>query len=388
MKLIIKFYFLILLLSFASCNKETIDAQDDVDIGKAALKFDFGIEKKTLTAKEWTKRASLDPRYEHTSLVFDNKMWIIGGRGDSETPKNDVRYSYNGINWYDATPNADFPARFGHASAVFQGKMWVVGGKSYDPDDHDEQWDPEHDHETQDDEYSERNDVWSSSDGVSWELVTSNADFEPRNGHTLTVYAGSLWLIGGTSNDQSYAICCGYRDVWKSDDGADWEKVTDKAPFNLRSSHTTLAVGKTLILIGGDLKNGYGEIWYSEDGYSWHKALENPPFGDRAGHSLVSDGELLWLIGGRSTQNPPHGLENDVWYSKNGLDWSEAATTEEFPERIDHTALFFKNRFWVINGRGVPKKGQVGYTLLSDIWSLEEPGCCEIDDITLGIGSD
>lgn len=385
MKTIIKFYFFVVLLSFVSCQKETIAMNDDIKGDEeTTLKFDFKIERKTLTAKEWTERASLEARHSHTSLVFDDKMWIIGGKGDVEIPKNDVRYSYNGINWHDATSNAAFSARYDHASAVFQGKMWVVGGKMYDPEDHDQQWDPDHDHDVQDDEYSELNDVWSSSDGVTWELVKSDADFEPRNGHTLTSFDGFLWLIGGTSNDQSSAICCGFEDVWKSSNGSDWVKVTDNAPFNFRASHTALAVGKTLVVIGGDIKNGYWEIWYSLDGAVWHKALENPPFGKRRGHTLVHDGEYLWLIAGHAALSPYFDLANDVWYSKNGLEWFEAGITQQFPIRQSHTAAYFNNRIWIINGLGEPGKGQVHYSALSDIWSLEEPGCCEIDDVTIG----
>ena len=376
------FYTLCIAGSLLACQKEE---QPISDSNETNLKFDFGIKRKTLTAKEWTNRADLVPRYSHTSLVFDDKLWIIGGRGDSEIPKNDVRYSYNGINWHTATSNAAFSPRYDHSSAVFQGKMWVVGGKMFDPDDHDQQWDPDHDHDVQDDEYSELSDVWSSADGVNWELVTSDADFEARNGHTLTSFAGALWLIGGTSNDQSPAICCGFEDVWKSTNGSDWVKVTDNASFDLRASHTTLAVGRTLVVIGGDIKNGNWQIWYSLDGATWNKALENPPFGKRYGHSLIHDGEYLWLIAGHAALSPYYDLANDVWYSKNGMDWFEAGTTTQFPIRKNHTSAYFNNRLWVINGQGNLGKGQVGYSVLSDIWSLEEPGCCEIDDITLGL---
>ena len=391
MKALVKIFGVLFVLVFTACQKETIESQQNNDAAadeKTALKFDFKIRRKTLTAKEWSERADLAARHSHTSLVFDNKMWIIGGKGDAEIPKNDVRYSYNGINWYTATSSAPFPPRFGHASAVFQGKMWVVGGKQYDPEDHDDQWDPKHDHDVQDDEYSELNDVWSSSDGVNWELVISDADFEPRNDHTLTAFAGSLWLIGGTSNDQSYAICCGYRDIWKSSNGSDWEKVTDMAPFNLRSSHTTLVVGRTLVLVGGDIKNGQGEIWYSLDGDNWNKALENLTFGDRRSHTLVHDGEFLWLIAGYGSPSPYAGLQNDVWFSKNGTEWFEAGSTQQFPIRQNHTSLYFINKLWVINGLGGPDKAQVHYSALSDIWSLEEPGCCDIDDITIGFPKD
>ena len=386
MKILIKICGVLLVMVFTACEKETIEStqySESASDEKTALKFDFKAERKTLIANEWSKRADLEPRYAHTSLVFDDKMWIIGGKGDGEIPKNDVRYSYNGISWHTATASADFPARFGHASAVFQGKMWVVGGRMYDPDDHDEMWDPKHDHDVQDDVYSELNDVWSSSDGKTWDLVTTNANFTPRNNHTLTSFDGWLWLIGGTSNDQSGAICCGYSDVWKSDNGSDWEKVYDFGFSSSRLAHAAIAVSKDIVIIGGENHSGSGSIRHTQDGYIWSTAVSAPIFGNRFGHGLVHDGEYLWLTEG-SAGSTHEKADNDLWYTKNGTQWFQAGVTKQFPTRKYHTSVFFKNRIWVINGKGQPKKGQVVGAALSDIWSLEAPGCCEIDDITFG----
>ncbi|NHF60297.1 hypothetical protein FK220_013165 [Flavobacteriaceae bacterium TP-CH-4] len=379
-------YLLGVLLWFVSCHKETTGIFDNTQAATsqdAALKFKLTTKKKSLKTVEHTKRAGLVPRYGHTSLVFDDKMWVLAGKGEEAIPKNDIQYSANGTDWQVATSSAPFPARYDHASTVFNGKMWVVGGKMYDPEDHDQQYPEDHDHSLYDDAYSELNDVWSSSDGVNWVQVTANADFEPRNGHTLTAFNGFLWLIGGTSNDQSYAICCGFRDVWKSSNGSDWVRVTGSAPFNLRASHTTVATDDMLVLIGGELKGGYWEIWYSINGADWNKALEDPPFGHRNGHSLLHDGSHLWLIAGHGAVNEDHYLGTDVWYSKNGLDWIEAGTMEQFPGRTNHSSVFFNNRLWVLNGQGIPKKGEVLYSVLSDIWSLQDPDCCVIDDITI-----
>ena len=41
---------------------------------------------------------------------------------------NDVWYSSDGINWYQATPNANFSKRQSHSSVVFNNKIWVIGG--------------------------------------------------------------------------------------------------------------------------------------------------------------------------------------------------------------------------------------------------------------------
>ena len=76
--------------------------------------------------KRWqcaTENAGWSGRYGHTSVVFDNKMWVLGGGY-----KNDVWYSSDGINWVCATENAGWSPRDDHTSVVFDNKMWVLGG--------------------------------------------------------------------------------------------------------------------------------------------------------------------------------------------------------------------------------------------------------------------
>jgi hypothetical protein len=77
----------------------------------------------------WTRatdNAGWTARGDHTSVVFDNKMWVIGGWDNKA--KNDVWYSSDGVNWIRATAAAGWSARASHTSVVFDNKMWVIGG--------------------------------------------------------------------------------------------------------------------------------------------------------------------------------------------------------------------------------------------------------------------
>ncbi|MEM5853852.1 MAG: DUF2341 domain-containing protein, partial [Candidatus Aenigmatarchaeota archaeon] len=112
-------------------------------------------------------------RYAHTSVVFNNKIWVIGGYDGSY--KNDVWYSSDGINWTQATSNAGWSARYSHSSVVFNNKIWVIGG--YDG--------------------SYKNDVWYSSDGINWTQATSNAGWNIRYGHSSVVFNNKMWVMGG-----------------------------------------------------------------------------------------------------------------------------------------------------------------------------------------------
>ncbi|MGA2141238.1 MAG: kelch repeat-containing protein [Brevinematales bacterium] len=77
--------------------------------------------------------APFSKRMEHTSLVFNNNMWIIAGEstnGSSISNLNDVCFNLDdtGSGWACAASNAAFPARHCHTSVVFKNTMWVIGG--------------------------------------------------------------------------------------------------------------------------------------------------------------------------------------------------------------------------------------------------------------------
>jgi hypothetical protein len=62
-------------------------------------------------------------------------MWVIGGDVGAlgTVLTDDVWYSYDGAHWEKATSNAEWPGRSEHASVVFDNKIWVLGGLGYYP---------------------------------------------------------------------------------------------------------------------------------------------------------------------------------------------------------------------------------------------------------------
>jgi hypothetical protein len=76
-------------------------------------------------------KAVFSPRSLHSTVVFRNRIWVIGGnRGTIQDDlTNDVWYSDDGISWVQATPAAEFSPRSDHSSFVYQDKLWVIGGR-------------------------------------------------------------------------------------------------------------------------------------------------------------------------------------------------------------------------------------------------------------------
>jgi len=194
--------------------------------------------------RDWeqvTSAASFCGREGHSSVVFNDKIWVIGGWAFGHATSgneflNDVWYSENGIEWTAATDSGAFSGRYSHASVVFDDKIWIIGGKGLLIEPKNDIW------------YSSDGSTWvcggsvgshgwwhgravvfkekiwftgetmmgqsvpvavmSSGDGFIWEATIGKPPFSKRGGHGQVVYHNKMWIIGGSDN-----VTC-YNDVW------------------------------------------------------------------------------------------------------------------------------------------------------------------------------
>ena len=125
--------------------------------------------KQAVATAEWPRREG------HSALVFEDKMWILGG-GDSVeyVYRSDVWYSSDGITWTQATSSAPWGPKWGHSSVVFNNKMWILGGHNGS---------------------AYESDVWYSSDGITWTQATDSAPWGIRGRH-----ADILWRNADLAN--------------------------------------------------------------------------------------------------------------------------------------------------------------------------------------------
>jgi hypothetical protein len=258
-----------------------------------------------------TPAAAFGKRAGHRSVVFDNKIWVIGGRdANTQKPLNDVWYSADGVNWIQATPSAAFTPRWDFGMTVFENRMWVIGG-SEDGITH--------------------NDVWCSSDGIHWTRPTLHAGFSPRMEPSAVTYKGKIWVTGG------FDWAGVYNDVWTSEDGAEWTQVTPHAPFIARRyQNMETADGKVWVIGGYDAKNTINDLWYTTDGISWTQASGYKTFTPRYAFTTAVFNDRLWVIAGTSG--------NDIWYSEELSSMatiSSVATQQNQPAKILVTKTVF-----------------------------------------------
>lgn len=137
------------------------------------------------------------------------------------------------------------------------------------------------------------NDIWESSNGQVWSLLTATAQFAGRGGHAMFVMSfrgitGSeldyLWIMGGRGGDNGGTDDPRYfNDVWYSRVGdgnspSSWTQYTDvEVPWSPRTGLTVTKIdaapgnrfGKIVYLVGG-----YNpEEGFLEDTWSWRPEL-------------------------------------------------------------------------------------------------------------------
>lgn len=289
-----------------------------------------------------TDSPGFSDRAAHTSVVFNNKMWVIGGESCCGGRYSDVWSSTNGQTWQVEKGSKSFSERSLHASAVFKDKIWITGGNSSYF------------------EGGEFSDVWSSVDGATWLNVKSNAAFGGRYGHKMIAFDDKLWIFGGRNANNTIP----QHQVWNSTDGINWVKVVENAGISLQESNF-IVFNKKMWRIGN---HHTAEVYSSTDGITWTLESENVPFGRRVTHSVVQHNGKIWVISGadRGAGNQLAEI-SDVWYSEDGREWKLAAKNAGYKAVAYHTSVAYKETIFIIAGGG----GFRDSFITNDVWRLE-----------------
>ncbi|MCU0641140.1 MAG: hypothetical protein MUC35_03505 [Candidatus Margulisbacteria bacterium] len=295
-----------------------------------------------------TAAAAFPSREGHAVVAFDDgsgeKMWLLGGVDSVRTPNvhyRDVWSSTDGVTWTLATAEANFTSRESFACVVADlgsgRRLWVIGGN---------------------DATTSYGDVWSSTNGISWECATTEAQFGPRDGHTAVLHNSRLWVIAGEDAPNSSSSGLN-SDVWSSSDGAVWTQEASATSFGIRYRHSSTPFnGKMWVAGGWSGVDDRRDAWSSTDGLSWSEATE-PPFFAREGFSLLTSngGTKLWVLGGQG-----FAYFQDAWYSTDGNNWT-MQTNNIFngKPRNRLAAVDYNGKIWAIGGYD----GHV----YNDVWS-------------------
>lgn len=325
----ISFCVLLLVLLFSVSCKKSVDltVSEPTPI----------VTEKSYTGKYWICSNNNLPflKRDYTTLmVYENKIWVIAGinkKYEEKTIYNDVWYSNNGVDWYQATSNAKFEPRFLSANFVYDDYLWVIGGMNYDYDDL---------------YYS---DVWKSNNGVDWECVTTTTSFTPRGQSGCVVFNNEMWLLGGLDINNFK------NDIYKSRDGKNWIKINTGNLFSPRATNNCFIYNNEIWLIGGlggDINNYiiYNDVWKTKDGINWTKVSDNINLPVKSLYgTLVFDG-YIYLIGGSDQIEKYQTIINyfnSVYKSKDGINWILVNDNTDFEKKSTIQPFVFNNKIWI-----------------------------------------
>lgn len=266
----------------------------------------------------WTRRTL------HTSFVFNNRLWVLGGvkLGGGYQEFNDVYSSPDGVNWTLILASAPWNPRLGHTSVAFNGAMYIMGGSSFALPAGPRTF---------------FNDVWRSTDGVNWVQVTANAPWAARQGHTSFVFNNRIWVVGGQKVGLGGPFSIAFlNDVWSSTDGINWTQVTANAPWIVRALHVSATFNGRMWVMGGANSNTFlNDVWSSLDGINWTQATANAAWAPRQDHVAFEFGGALWIAGGDNLSQFVNTDYPDVWSSNDGITWTQrtAAIPNFYSER-------------------------------------------------------
>jgi hypothetical protein len=304
---------------------------------------------------QWVKvtdQAGWQPRDSQGEVVFKDQLWIFGGWFNSfAEPPRDVWSSADGKTWKLVAKDAPWKHSDLPMTLVHDNRMWFMGGwyKGRLPG------------------HSASSEVWSSTDGSSWEQATMAAGWTPRIAAASVVFKNKMWILGGTENyyfgdDKSLK-----NDVWSSENGRDWKQATANAQWSPRAYHQAAVLGNKIYVFGGGnyvpKYHAVNDVWSSEDGVNWTQVTDAAAWSPRLWFSTAVYRDKLWVLGGWS--NNPSKNWGDAWYSADGKMWKELKTETKWKERHEHSAYVFQDKLWIAGGHAQP--------LSSEVWSLALP---------------
>ncbi|WP_193754285.1 Ig-like domain-containing protein [Microbulbifer sp. Q7] len=243
------------------------------------------------------EEAEFSARAFHEVVEFQNSLYLISGEegigtGGASQVQRDVWKSDDGVTWQRLAEMTPFMGQ--GQSIVFDGKIWVIGDSAF----------------------SGESKIYSSTDGLNWDLELADSPFGSRQDMAVYSWAGKLFVAGGMGPTGSDELLS---DVWSSPDGRVWTKETDDGGYMARVGMTVTAFGGELLMIGGhSFPNSYNSVYSSSDGVSWTLSVSDALTRMNQTHSLTQHMDKLWVY---------TGLGNDYfWFTEDGQQWQTAVS--------------------------------------------------------------
>jgi hypothetical protein len=186
---------------------------------------------------------------------------------------------------WETLGQGNLPKRVFYTTISFRGSIWLLGG---------------------DDGTKTYNDVWRSTDGLTWTQVIRQAPWSPRTGAQAFIFKNRLWLIGG-------ADAAGLtNDVWFTTDGKEWIQTTAQIAAKKPFGYSPIVYDGKIWLVGVENEDGMaGQMMISDDGAAWRKI--EAPWSARSGVAAWVTDDSLFMAAGALSGDGDTVYSREVW---------------------------------------------------------------------------
>ncbi|MCG7556050.1 Ig-like domain-containing protein [Pseudoalteromonas sp. Of11M-6] len=230
------------------------------------------------------------------------------------------------------------PFKLGNGAQMvsFKGKLWLMGGEYYKGDD--TIW---------------QTGIWSSTDGINWQLEVEKAPFQGRAHFELIEFNEQLYLIGGERGVGTNGAKVFESDVWRSDDGVNWTLIQPTPGVYIGKVASAIVFQGKLWLYGDSYSSENSTIYSTEDGLNWTMQNSSAAYTPRSKPTLFVHNDHLWMYGGQVLESNKARAVNEIWSSEDGVNWRLRNAAPNIPnEYAKASKVFnFNGKLWMISGQ-------------------------------------
>lgn len=175
------------------------------------------------------ENACVVPRHSHTSVVYGDSMFVYGGKSKTGVLEDLVEFKFETQSWSTIQGDGTKPGtRYGHSAVIHENAMYIFGGRDNDDKTH--------------------NDIFEFRfDTLRWTKITPGGHPPPpRFYHSLVVFKDSIYLFGGSDGSAKLSDFFEYKIKGKS-----WSPVIVSPSPSPRDGHTAVTFQNSMYLAGG-----------------------------------------------------------------------------------------------------------------------------------------
>lgn len=296
--------------------------------------------------EKYVENLELPQHTEYFSVEY-NGLWLIP-RGDGHYQKmpSPIFYSPDQETWRQFTFGGPTLEMYETILTIHEEQFWLFDAKPSE-------------------DYLPLSRVYSSPDAVNWALVTDSPAWGERSEMGVVSHGGKLWMFGGHDGGRSDGNPGKlYNDVWVAEDGKDWKRILEAAPWEARMSPYVVSLNEKMILMCGmrEPVEPYdvwlNDVWATTDGITWEPLASEVPFrlsGDGS-PPFVFDGKI-WVLGAMEKDRPSfyragtkRVYSSKIWNSEDGVTWNSVIPDKTWIPRYSVGAVAHDGRLWAIGG--------------------------------------